>query len=494
MVKFHTLFESKQRKKSGKLVEKEVDQLMQKMIQDVYRFIKDQSLLRTGDRVLVACSGGVDSVALLHFLATNRQRMKIEVAAVHVDHMLRGKESASDGTFVRDLCEALDISFFGGQVPVPEIMHKTGGNVQAVCREGRYAFFSEVMEKERYNVLATAHHAEDQLETVLMQVTKGGTPSGIPIQREVDGGILIRPFLPARKASLYLYVKAHGLKFREDPSNASDVYTRNRFRQQIVPHILAESPAAAEKSVLIGERLQEDEKFLETLAQERLADIIQFTEEGLPSIDQDIFNDVPTALQRRMIPLLLGYLYDEEKVAVSYKTALIGQLLHHLSSDEGNVSIDLPLGYRFVRAYDRLSFMKEDGQWPDGLRKKLCQGKKNDWNDWLWLYWTTVKAADPQMLAAAKDVMYFNVPDECLPLSVRQWEEGDRIMLPGMNHSKRLSRLFIDEKVSRAERSRLPIVVTAQDEVCAVPGLRYGIRFTRNRKVDDKYIFIMGQN
>ena len=104
--------------------------------------------------------------------------MGIEVAAIHVDHKLRGKESAADGTFVARLCEVYGIPFFGGSVPVPAIIEKDGGNVQAVCREGRYAFFEEIMTKHGYDVLATAHHAEDQLETVLMQVTKGSQPFG----------------------------------------------------------------------------------------------------------------------------------------------------------------------------------------------------------------------------------------------------------------------------------------------------------------------------
>ena len=179
---------------------------MNKFDHEVFRFIEKHSLFTPRNRVLIACSGGVDSVALLHFFAVNQEKLKIEIAAVHVDHMLRGVESAVDGTLVNELCETLGVPFFGGQVPVPEIMGKEGGNVQAVCREGRYAFFSEVMREHQYTILATAHHAEDQLETVLMQVTKGSTPSGIPIQREIDGGMLIRPFLSVRKDALYSYV------------------------------------------------------------------------------------------------------------------------------------------------------------------------------------------------------------------------------------------------------------------------------------------------
>ena len=186
-----------------------------------------------GDRVLVACSGGVDSVTLLHYLATNKQYFQIEVAAVHVDHMLRGVESAADGVLVAELCAQLNVPFYGGHVPVPEIIEKRGGNVQAVCREGRYTYFSEVMVKHNYQILATAHHGEDQLESVLMQVTKGVTPSGMPIKREIEGGTLIRPFLPTVKELLYQYAVENNSPFHEDPSNESDAYMRNRFRQHI---------------------------------------------------------------------------------------------------------------------------------------------------------------------------------------------------------------------------------------------------------------------
>ena len=158
----------------------------------IFRFIEDGSLIALKSRVIVACSGGVDSVALLHFFAVNREKFGVDVAAVHVDHMLRGAESAADGELVRDLCSKLGVPFFGGHVPVPEIIENEGGNVQAICREGRYAFFSKTMFEQSYNVLVTAHHAEDQLETVLMQVTKGITPSGIPMKRNIDGGELVR--------------------------------------------------------------------------------------------------------------------------------------------------------------------------------------------------------------------------------------------------------------------------------------------------------------
>ena len=120
---------------------------MDKFDESIFRFITKESLITEGNRVLIACSGGIDSVVLLHFMAMNSEKLGIEVAAVHVDHMLRGAESEEDGVFVRELCKTYGIPFFGGSVPVPEIITKDGGNVQAVCREGRYSFFSQMMRR-----------------------------------------------------------------------------------------------------------------------------------------------------------------------------------------------------------------------------------------------------------------------------------------------------------------------------------------------------------
>lgn len=460
----------------------------------IFHFIQEEKLFVPGAKVLVACSGGVDSIVLLHFLVINRKRLGIEVSAVHVDHMLRGEESAQDGMLVSKLCESLGIPFHGGRVPVPDLIEQMGGNVQAVCREGRYAYFSKVMREYGYGLLATAHHAEDQLETVLMEVTKGSIPSGIPVKREIEHGILIRPFLPVIKRTLYTYAKENQLAFNEDPSNESDAYMRNRVRRHIVPHILKENVTAPEKVVSMTRQLQEDEALLQTLAKERVEKLIEYTEAGHLTVSRQSFIDMPTALQRRAIPLLLGYLYDDKNNFIHYKFSLIEQILHHLNSQDGNVSIDLPLSYQFLREYDKLTFIKERKTPDVNLRKVIPKGVRTDWLNGRWFYWSNADDLGQDLLTNAKDFMYFDLPQESLPLYIRQRKEGDRIVLPGMDHPKRLSRLFIDEKVSRTERDCLPVVVTKQEEVYAVPPLRYGRAFTKEKTPTNKYIFVMGED
>lgn len=466
---------------------------MKRFEETILAFIQQESLIKVGDQVLVACSGGVDSIVLLHFLATNKELLGIKVAAVHVDHMLRGEQSMQDGELVKKLCEQLTIPFYGGHLPIPELIEKSGGNLQAVCREERYAFFTKVMQDNNYTLLATAHHAEDQLETVLMEVTKGSVPSGISIMRKFEEGLLIRPFLPAGKEMLYNYAKENNLQFNEDPSNDSDAYMRNRFRKHIVPHILQENLAAPEKFFAMTRQLHEDETFLQQLAKEQVEQQVEFTETGLPTMNSNQFTSMPTALQRRVIKLLLDYLYNEEKIYVPYKSSLIEQIIYHLNSTHGNVSIDLPLSYQFLREYDKLTFVKESKNLAFEHHQDLPKGVQTEWLNGQWLYWSNVEDVDVYIVAQATTIMYFNLPNDSLSLFVRQRKEGDRIHLLGMDKSKRLSRLFIDEKVSRTNRDKLPVIVAEHGEIFAVPGLRYGHLFTKNKEPTSKYVFAVGE-
>ncbi len=465
---------------------------MQGFDKEVDQFIKEHALLSKGRRILIACSGGVDSMVLLHYLGTNRKRFEIEVGAVHVDHMLRGQSSVEDGQLVRTWCERMSIPFYSGNVPVPDLLRKTGGNVQQICREGRYTFFEEVMGEDCYETLATAHHAEDQLETVLMQITKGVSPLGMPIKRNMKSGFLIRPFLSVDKAALYHYANEYEVPFREDPSNQADDYMRNRYRRYVMPRLVEENPAVVKGTVSLTQDLQEDESLLQQLAKEAVSSSIEFTKEGYPSMCVERFRHMPTALQRRAIPLLLNYLYNNEEHGIYYKADLIHQLLRHLHSNEGNVSIDLPNGYQFTRAYNRFTFAPK----PEVQEKEvtLPRGEKVSWGRYAWFYWGEVGEVEEEVLLKAKEIAFFNLPETSLPLLIRHRQDGDRILLKGMTKAKRLSRLFIDEKVERSLRDQLPVVVTKQGEVCAVLNVRYGTYFTKQQTPESKYIFIAGSN
>ncbi|WP_025783718.1 tRNA lysidine(34) synthetase TilS [Sporosarcina sp. D27] len=455
----------------------------------VLDFIRQERMLSKGDRVLIACSGGVDSVALLHFLSSQRESLEIEIGAIHVDHCLRGEESALDGTVVRKLCDSLRVPFYGTTLPVPDLLEAHGGNVQEVCRTGRYALFEETMKNKEFTVLAVAHHAEDQLETILMQLAKGKRPQGMPISRSFGEGNLIRPFLSLMKKDLYEYAELQKLPFREDPSNEKDEYTRNRYRHHIVPVLLAENLTTAENSVRMAAALQEDDEFLERLAKEQLEGLLTFTDKGVPVIHSAAFRTMHPALQKRAVPLLLKYLYNGETIPAIYNVDLLNQLIRQLSTDTGSASISLPEKWSLQREYGVSTFVCEKEE----PMNQIVPFPPNEWVQWgqMRLRWCKSSAVEPATLEGVTDWRYFQSEEGDLPAGIRSRRSGDRIRLRGMEHPKRLSRLLIDEKVKQSVRDRLPVVVSEQGDICAIPGVRYSESFTKQTSADQAYILMM---
>lgn len=464
-------------------------QVKDNLFKKVPAFIRQERLLRKGDRVLVACSGGVDSVALLHYLSRHCKSLEIEIGAIHVDHCLRGEESATDGKVVQQLCERFAVPFYGTTLPVPGLLKEQGGNLQEVCRTGRYSLFDETMCTEGYSVLAVAHHAEDQLETILMQIAKGQRPQGMPVSRPFGAGRLVRPFLTLMKRDLYEYAEQHSLPFREDPSNEKDDYTRNRYRHHIVPVLLNEQPSAAETSVRMAGVLQEEDVFLESLAEDQLKHLLTFTDKGIPIIQSAEFRTVHPALQKRVVPLLLKYLYDGETIPAIYNSDLLNHLIHQLSADNGSASISLPDGWLLQRDYGISTFVRTE----DEPMNRVVPFPPNEWVQWgqMKLRWCKSSAVDIATLEGVTDWRYFQLEEESLPSLIRSRQSGDRILLSGMDHPKRLSRLLIDEKVKQSMRDRLPVIVSEQGDICAVPGVRYSGSFTKKPSDDQTYILLM---
>ena len=258
--------------------------------------------------------------------------------------------------------------------------------MQQVCRQQRYARFEQTMESERFTILATAHHADDQLETVLIQLSKGQSLNGMPIQRAIHSGKVVRPLLPLRKSELYTYASHHKITFREDPSNQQDHYLRNRMRHHVLPVLTDENPSVAVNTVRQTEQRQADESLLNELADQHWRSIVTYTDEQLPSFQREAFLAIPYALQKRVIQLLLKCLTNPAAENAEWHFALVDELLQHITNSAGNVTIDLAYGYRFVREYDKLLITKMDIDVATLRPKVLAKGTWHTWGN-IQFYW-----------------------------------------------------------------------------------------------------------
>lgn len=421
--------------------------------------------------ILVGVSGGPDSLALLHFLWRNKERWNLRIMAAHVDHMFRGKESEEDAYFVKNFCEERNIPFEMKQVNIPRLMEEEGLSSQVAAREGRYEFFKEILCKYRFSILALGHHGDDQVETILMRLTRGSTGkarSGIPFSRTFHDGVLVRPFLCLNREEIEEYCRQHHLNPRRDPSNDKAVYSRNRFRKTVLPFLKQENPSVHEHFLRFSEEVEQDEELLQSLTAEQMKRAIINQNDTEITVDIGLFQSMPLPLQRRGIQLILNYLYNVRPTSLS--ALHIEKVFSLIKNPHPSGTLDFPEGLKVVRSYEKCHFqfqihnnqtafsfeLGEPGEvtLPNGEKIKLTFITNGE----------TVRE-DPF-------TCLFRYEEGQMPLHIRTRKEGERMTVLGMKGTKKLKKLFIDEKVPLHERNSLPIVTDSKDQIIWVPGLR----------------------
>ncbi|SOC26401.1 tRNA(Ile)-lysidine synthase [Ureibacillus xyleni] len=450
----------------------------------VKNYIIEHQLIANGDRLLIACSGGIDSMGLLHFFIKFQHIFEIQLFVAHVDHMLRGSTSAEDRVFVEKFCKEHGVPTFSTSIPIPQYLQEEGGNSQAICRRERYSFFEKTMQTYHINKLVTAHHADDQLESLLMALTKSGAVNGLKgmyAQRIFSSGILIRPFLAVTKEEIWKYLMELEGSYREDASNEKDDYTRNRYRHHVVPLLKRENPHVSSNAVYLAENLQQDDDFLNGLALERFPHVIEKQNDSF-LLKIPLFQNEAVALQRRMILILLNYLYNN--VNTTQSKTLVLSILNLIKNTNGSALVYLPEGNIAVRKYDEVVFKKQSNDTDE--TKLLQEVSLNEWTHTSRFRLYIGEASfEPKEMT---NFYYFNSKDFHLPFRIRPRKDGDRISIKGMDAQKRLSRILIDEKIPLHERDTWPILVDANDDVIAILGVRVNKFFSKTKRPTDDFI------
>lgn len=462
---------------------------MDKFEQQIMKFIEETMIIEPNDRLLIACSGGVDSMALLYFFIEYKKIVPLEIVVAHVDHMLRGNVSLEDRHFVEDFCKSHQIQCEATSIPIARIIEEQGGNLQAICRKERYKFLGQVMQKFKLNKLVTAHHADDQLESFLMSLTKSPSLNGlqgIRLKRKFLNGHVVRPFLSMTKEDIKDYLQRKNGTFREDSSNEKDSYMRNRIRHKIVPILKAENVQVAQNAYLICKQLDEDEQYLMTLAHEKFQGIVKKVGKLSYELEISLLLKEAVALQRRLILILLNYLYNNTNTVQS--SILCTSILNLIKTQNGSAMLNLPQGYIVIREYGKLLFQKEQA-----LKKQIA--KSIPLNEWTDCEGYRVYIGESSNIVTAlnefDERFYFDPTSIQFPIRLRSREDGDRIQLKGMAEKKRVSRLFIDEKVPLSLRDNWPILVDNQNELLAVLGIRVNSKFYKKKRNNEDYILIV---
>ncbi|MFX3619032.1 MAG: tRNA lysidine(34) synthetase TilS [Sporolactobacillus sp.] len=439
--------------------------------EEVTRFIEDHHLIHPNMRLVAGVSGGADSMALLAYLIRKRKEWALELAVICVDHGLRANESRADLEFVASFCKEEQVVFFDREVDTASFAREQRLSQEAAARKLRYQAFREVLHLFQADALALAHHGDDQVETMLMHQVRGSvglSKAGIPVNRSFAGCQLIRPFLTHTKAELEAYCERRGIRFREDATNKSDAHTRNRFRKYVLPFLKKENPAVHLKFQYESECLAADETYLLDLARQQMDRLIK--EKGRTQIALSVhaFLSVPLPLQRRVIHLILSYLYEGQNIKPLHESIHIENLLQLLRSGRASGSTSFPSHLIARKSYDscRIGFLPPN---PGSYETELSLPGETMTPAGIFHACLPDKVIGEE---TASDQLLFDRRRIALPLRIRTWHPGDRIATVGMEGTQKIQRIFINEKIDRMKRSLWPLVVDAEGAVIWLPMLR----------------------
>ncbi|WML58212.1 tRNA lysidine(34) synthetase TilS [Neobacillus sp. PS2-9] len=433
-------------------------------------YLNRHSFQLDNKQIVVGVSGGPDSLALLHYLHSQKDRKNLSIVVAHVDHMFRGEESYEDAMFVKGFCQEYAIPFEMRQIDVTKIMDTTGKSSQVAAREVRYQFYSEIMEKYDFHYLALGHHGDDQIETILMRLTRGSSGrarAGIPFTRTFGKGFIFRPFLSVTKDEIEYYCKKHALKPRLDPSNLKSIYSRNRFRKQVLPFLKEENNQVHEHFQRFSEELQGDEVFLLDLTKKQMNSVMTKREKGKITIDIKTFLEMPLPLQRRGIQLILKYLYKDKPASLS--AVHIDQVFSIIHHREPSGKLDFPNGLKVIRSYQQLSFQFQQHK-AKPYRIEIEEPGMVMLPNGGSIRFDYLDGENPELHHPFTALFYADVIK--WPLVIRTRKNGDRMTLKGMHGSKKIKDIFIDQKVPVQDRDTWPVITDSEDCILWLPGLK----------------------
>lgn len=432
-----------------------------------------------GTRVLAAVSGGADSVALAWLLAALTERGAVELAGIaHLNHQLRGADADADEAFCGALAERLRVPFRSTRADVAALAELRRESIEAAARRARYAWLNAAAADLNAPFIATGHTLEDQAETVLLRLLRGAGTRGLSGIRAVRGA-LIRPMLDCRRADVRAFLEMRGEAFREDASNADRRIPRNRLRHELLPVIESLAPGGLEALARTAALAADDEEFLSTEAIVAARSVVLTSADGV-QLKTGPLRELAPAVGRRVIRIAVEHAAPLE---ASRLTSTHIEAVWRLAGSDRHHSAELP-GVRVERVAGSLQLTPLSAVPPPVASFEVrldVPGAMTIPSSG----WRIVAASSDQIAAEGVEVnrgrnaLQITVPAAMLGRSVtiRSRRPGDRIKPIGARGRKKLQDLLVDQKVPRAERDRVPVVVDDGGHIVWVVGVAMADEF-----------------
>lgn len=423
------------------------------IINKVRETIRANKLIEEGDTIIVGASGGPDSQFLIYALMELRKEMDFTIILAHLNHLHR-KEADFDESLVEETAEKFALSFRKKAASMDDYAKKYGISSEDAGRRLRYEFFREIQKEYPKSKIAIAHNLDDQAETVLMRIIRG---TGVEGLRAMDyrNGDIIRPILDIKKAMILDYLNSEQIPYAIDKTNFATDYTRNKIRLHIIPEIEKINPNFKESLVKLSEIATDEISISDSYIKNIYEDIIIQRKIDFVSFDKEAFESQDKAIQSRLIRCAIGEIKKEIR-DISKENIDNFLSLVDLANGKSIIKDDLV----FLKSYKfyKMSLRKEDSQKKTGeltinIGEELSFGGKR----------IKISSVCDFQKKHGKNIEYFDRDKLTFPLSVRFRKNGDKFKPIGLGHRKKIKDFFIDMKVDKEKREKIPLILSEND-------------------------------
>jgi len=447
----------------------------QNLINNFIQYNKNYRLFSNGDRIIIALSGGIDSVVLLEIFNLIHKEYNITLYAAHFNHRLRGEESDADEVFVKNICAKKNIPLKIERCDVRAYCKKNKLSLETGARECRYNFFKQYAQRINCQYVATAHNANDNAETILYHIFRGTGVRGlcgIPLKRD----IFIRPLLFAPREEIELFACENNLAFREDTTNKDITFHRNRIRHVLLPLLREKfNPQIVGALNRLGANMSEVDEFLDFKAQKAFNNCLKFKDNQKIILDIEDFLAYFTTLQKRVLFYALGLLGEDSRILDFDFYQRIRKVLQKRKSGKIlNISTRV-----HITTNSKNLIIWQDSSDLKPVSLVVNPGEYPFWKQYIFEIKKVKKPLN--FLGKDKTTEWIDADKLVKPLQIRTVKPGDRFYPVNFNGSKKVSDFFIDEKIPVYERYSYPIL-TCKTGIIWICGKRLDDRF----KITDK--------
>lgn len=468
------------------------------MLDGVIETIEKYKMLSQYDVVVVAVSGGPDSMALLHILYSLKDKYHLTIHAAHLNHMLRGREADEDTKYVEEYCKSLNIPCTVKYVDIKKMSRDEKLSLEEAGRKARYQLFNDVAEEIKATKIALAHNMNDQAETLLMRIMRGTGLDGLCGIKPVRDGLYIRPLIHTIRADIEKYNMENNIKPRIDSSNLETLYTRNKIRLELVPYIKEHFNASIEHSLSsMAEILSEDNSYIDDAAEKALS-LMVVRKRGKIFFNIDDFRKQHKAIKKRLVRKAIEAVKGN---IVGIEGRHIDLLMEIAEENRTGAAVELPGGITARCSFGKIEILKQ-GESSGGISRRILvipgstdipeieaeietsiidafHSPEHGSAHWGSLMDASGFQSGRAFKSDSQYIKYLDYDKIKDQLCVRSRQEGDYIVPLGMEGKKKLKELFIDCKVPKDERDMIP-VVAAGSEILWVAGYK----ISNNYKID----------